>query len=103
RLNTNQDNGLFYSYWTKKRCHVFFFTSDDYLISFSTAKTSQALATPPLRRREGPESKEIYHWDANRYKVLNPLPNTFTSYCATLNCDLSPLNNLPHVNKERLV
>lgn len=103
RLNTNQDNGLFYSYWIKKRCHVFFFTSGDYLIAFSTSKTSQALVSAPLRRREGPESKGVYHWAENQYKVLNPLPDSFMSHCATLNCDLSPLSNLPHVDKERLV
>jgi hypothetical protein len=103
RLNTNQDSGLFYSYWIKKRCHAFFFASDDYLISFSTSKTSQALATAPLRRREGPESRETYHWVGNQYKVLKSIPDSFLIHCATLKCDLSPLDKLPHVDKERLV
>lgn len=103
RLNYNQDSGLFYSYWINKRCHAFFFASDDYLISFSTSKISQALAAAPLRRKEGPESRETYHWEKNRYKVLKALPDSFLIHCATLECDLSPLDKLPHVDKERLV
>jgi hypothetical protein len=103
RLNANQDCGLFYSYWTNKRCHAFFFASDDYLIGFSTSKTSQALAAPPLRRREGPESSETYQWVENQYKVLKPLPDSFMIHCATLQCDLSPLDKLSHVDKERLI
>lgn len=104
RLNLNQDNGVFYCYWNEKRCHTFFFSSDEYLIGFKTNKASQALVeAAQLRRREGPVSSDIFVWDDGEYKKAKEIPDSFREHCAGLQCDLSPLETLGHVNKERLI
>jgi hypothetical protein len=104
RLDFNQSNGLYYCYWKEKRCHAFFFSSEEYLLGFNTSKTSQALVQAgALRRREGPHCVENLVWNRDKYSKVNAFPDSFKAHCDGLKCDLSPLDALGHVNRERLV
>ncbi len=103
RLDKNQNEGLFYSYWNNKRCHSYFFSSDEYVVMFTTSKASQALVEAPLRRREGPEVVQCFSWVDPTYARITPFPDTFHDHCLSLKCDLTPLDNLGHTNRERLI
>jgi hypothetical protein len=104
RLNDNQTKGLFYCYWHDKRCHAFFFESEEYLIGFSTTKASQGLVeSATLRRREGPVSQINYKWVDNAYSDANSNVDSFKAHCDNLACDLSPLDAISHIEKERII
>lgn len=105
-VNNNHMGGLYYTYWSDKYSHNYYFNCHEGVYYFKNTKVCQSLSNPARSMRTGPEARKVYHWNnsSNNWESSTP-DDGLTDLCTGLDCDVPSLINkdLSPLEKERLL
>jgi len=110
RINSNHKGGLYYTRWTERKAHLYFFNYDEHLFLLRNTKPSQSAALPATRSKSGPEMIHVYSWNEanNKWDIILSADDGFNDVCNELHetgnyTTIKNINTINPVDAERLV